>query len=125
MGSVLIHIAIQGGEDHLPLASFKNAPKAVSDDLSVQIVNKQCVVEPCGSTYSDTVQWMRVHRRDVDDSYKDAVFSPVACEVTSCKEEVWAACQDCEILVFYDHCNEYRIVWPTWKNAEEAKRNTK
>ena len=38
------------------------------------------------------------------DSDRDPEFIPGLCEVKGCKEEVWVACQDCEILVCYDHC---------------------
>ena len=100
----LFIVAIQHGEDHLHLASLKNAQKAVCEDLSVQTVNKQCVEEPCASTYIDSSGCEPT--REIGDSEKDSDFSPGACEMKGCKEEVWAACHDCEILVCYAHCNE-------------------
>lgn len=37
------------------------------------------------------------------DSDADSEFNPGVCEVRRCKEDVWAACEECEILLSYDH----------------------
>lgn len=37
------------------------------------------------------------------DSDKDPEFHPGICELRSCREDVWAACVDCDILLCYEH----------------------
>ncbi|KAK3781963.1 hypothetical protein RRG08_051262 [Elysia crispata] len=83
------------------IAYLKRAQKVVCDDLCIKTVN---VKEPCASTYSDTSGCKSTE--EIDDSHKDSDFTPGACEVKGCKEEVWAAGRDCKILECYDHCNE-------------------
>ena len=42
----------------------------------------------------------------MDDSDTDPDFKVGLCEVRRCKKEVWAVCENCLILVCYDHCVE-------------------
>ena len=98
---------------------MKFAQKDVCDDLSIETANKQCIGETCASAYSDTSGCKSTE--EIDDLDKDSDFFPSACEVKGCKEEVWAACQDCEILVCYDHCDE--DIAPCDQHGKIPKKN--
>ncbi|GFO46000.1 hypothetical protein PoB_007250500 [Plakobranchus ocellatus] len=43
---------------------------------------------------------------DFDDSDADPGYKPGQCTVKRCREDVWAACENCLMRVCYDHCIE-------------------
>ena len=57
----------------------------------------------------------------ISDSDGDPDYTPGECEVRRCKQEVFAACTECEILLCYDHKVEDVI---SCDQHEKKKRKT-
>ncbi|GFN78536.1 hypothetical protein PoB_000504200 [Plakobranchus ocellatus] len=80
-------------DDMIPLSRLRNriSTDAVSSDEDIPLAD----LRRTGSPISD-----------FDDSDADPEYKPGQCEVKRCREEVWAACENCLMLVCYDHCIE-------------------
>ncbi|KAK3758978.1 hypothetical protein RRG08_005604 [Elysia crispata] len=75
-------------EDELPLARLKKS-KAIDNAKSSGFIDPD-------SDYDVYLQ----------DSDSDPEFNPGICEVRHCKDPVLSACEECDILVCYDHFME-------------------
>lgn len=84
-------------EDDIPLAKLKSK-KPCQDSSSADI-------EPLATLRHRSPQ-VSEESYEIYDSDADPEFQPGKCEVSRCKEDVWAACENCDILVCYDHCVE-------------------
>lgn len=72
-------------DEHIPLAKLKS------------MITEQSSSESEGNMSFDEEDY---------DSDRDPEYRPGSCEVRGCKDEVFAACPECEILLCYDHCVE-------------------
>ncbi|GFR85098.1 hypothetical protein ElyMa_004164500 [Elysia marginata] len=91
-------------DEDLPLAHLNKAAcdSGEEDDDNIPLskliqTNPRPSTEPSSSDEESSYTY---------DSDADPEFSPGKCEVRRCGEDVWAACENCEILVCYDHCIE-------------------
>ncbi|GFN97098.1 hypothetical protein PoB_002360400 [Plakobranchus ocellatus] len=80
-------------DDMIPLSKLQNriSTDAGSSDEDIPLAD----LRRTGSPISD-----------FDNSDADPEYKPGQCEVKHCREEVWAACENCLMLVCYDHCIE-------------------
>lgn len=98
-------------DDNTPLAYIRGTSE---DDIPLIHLRKvpEVSVSSCSSDESsDEIMY---------DSDQDPEFNVGVCEVRKCKEEVWAACHECEILVCFDHFNE--DISSCWEHGKTKKR---
>ncbi|KAK3776184.1 hypothetical protein RRG08_063727 [Elysia crispata] len=100
-------------EDELPLARLKKS-KAIDNAKSSGFIDPD-------SDYDVYLQ----------DSDSDPEFNPGICEVRHCKDPVWSACEECDILVCYDHfmeevntCGQHGKKNKNDKKKDKGKENT-
>lgn len=84
-------------DDNIPLANLMLQNEVV-DDENIPLIHLQRKRKPSEDS--------SLSSEDYYDSDKDPEYNVGVCEVRCCKDEVWAACHMCEILVCYNHFME-------------------
>ena len=92
-------------DDDIPLAELRENLIDNQDDIPLILLRTRKNL----SSAPNTTQQEGGDHSDFfhgNDSDEDSDFQPGQCEVSDCTKEVWSACENCLILVCYDHCIE-------------------